>query len=106
MKTQKTVAELMRDIADDGCYIYTNDDGSGCGGPGDLSPDEISDMLADGRAEEYCIVDTPTDAETDLLHISMAAHNFDAKTYPTQWIIAMRQDDDGYQHYLYLWEIY
>lgn len=104
MAVAMNVRDLAQAIVDNDCngWIYTNDAGSGCGGPSHLTADELGAMIASGEIDAYTITDDPDTIVADTLW----AHGVTVDDTP--YILAIRDDDTGdnpYRHYLLLWSV-
>lgn len=111
---KKTVRELVEAIVADGCSVYGNDDGNGCGGPFSYSSSDLQEMLDEDELDGYEVLDSDgetwdgrsTVKEVIADTLDMMRHD---KNDGTQWLLAERVDFDGsenpYRHYLLLWEV-
>ena len=107
--TSKSVTELVQAIVDDGCGVYTNDDGNGCAGPMYCDEHGLRQMLEDEASDEYEIVTETRRGEpaAKIIKETLKAHGHDLND-GTGWILAEKVDDEGsnpYTHYLLLWEV-
>jgi hypothetical protein len=107
MTTTKTVEQLAKQIIDEGCCVYTNDAGNGCGGPGSLQPEELESMLDDGELAHFEVIGDREEV-AEIMGATLQAHNH--KEDGTRWIVAERVEwtegcqQNPYRSYLLLWD--
>jgi hypothetical protein len=110
--TERTIESMIKAIIADGCGVYTNDAGNGCGGPGFLGPQELEEMLEADDFAEFEIIGHRTwdnlEATSEIISNTLRAH--DHKPDGTKWIVAEKVEfTDGCQNnphrvHLLLWE--
>lgn len=106
--TSKSVTELVQAIIDDGCGVYTNDDGNGSAGAMYYDERDLRQMFEDEAADEYEIVTETRRGEpaAKIIKETLQAHGHGLSD-GTAWLLAEKVDDEGsnpYTHYLILWE--
>jgi len=94
------IKKMLQAIANDGCGIISDDEGSGCGGPGYIDSDTINEMLNNGDFDDAVIVDFDED-------MARSAHStlceFDEGTEWAQ--IEFNRHDDGYYQIAWIWTV-
>jgi len=105
-KSTKTVEEIIEGIICDGNSVYTNDAGSGTGGPGIVQTEDLQAILNGYNSEEFAIVEDAELAER-IIRETLEAHRVDLDD-GTTWMLAASEPDqtesNPYVQYLLLWD--
>ncbi len=111
--TTKTVEQLVRGIINEGCGVYTNDAGNGCGGPTYI--DDLGELLESGDIDNYKVIHNELwdgrGTVIEMIKETLDAHGHDKNDTATGWILAEKVEwidgcaNNPYRHYILLWEV-
>ena len=94
------IKRMLKAIANDGCGIISDDEGSGCAGPGFINSETILEMLDNGDFDDAIIVNFDEDMARE------AFQDLCEFVEDTEWTqIEFNQHDNGYCQIAWIWEV-
>ncbi len=96
------IKKIIESIVNDGTGIVYDDDGSGCGGPGYLEPETLTEMLQKGEFDDAAIVKFDEELATNAFaHTSCRWQESDSDLIQIEFNFS----ENGYHLIAWIWAI-